>query len=220
MFVFKHLTQGYEHRRKDQQVVCTRRLLILSSWQYCSCLSSLFRCSALRNEAASFLLRLPLCATVPNSFIYVCAYDMCLCMRCKVHAYINQHVSELDFDITSLHAAQNVHTKRASSGWGLQGWHRQCRLFAQMATLTQRRKPKKPKHKGSRRHNAALQAACPCKARLGRPRQTWFRAEGRTSPRPAHFCCIPPASRCTGTSEALIQMYSIITICITIEIAL
>lgn len=164
-----------------------------------------------------------------SGFLYVrqCQTLLSVCVHmirafgCNVKStrILIQHVSELDFDITSFHAAQNVHTKRASSGWGLQGWHRQCRLFAQMATLTQR-KPKKPKHKGSRRHGAAPQAACTCKARLGGPCQTWFRAEGTTLPRPAHFCCIPPASRCTGTSEALIQMYSIITICITIEISL
>lgn len=39
-----------------------------------------------------------------------------------------------------------------------------------MATLTQR-KPKKPKHNGTRLYNAAPQGDCICKARLGRPQK-------------------------------------------------
>lgn len=78
------------------------------------------------------------------------------------------------------------------------GYTSQCRLFAQMATWTQR-KHKRAKHWESKLDNAATWGDCTCEPRLGRPRTPGRRESGQRAPhpRPTHFCYIPPVSRCT-----------------------
>lgn len=97
--------------------------------------------------------------------------------------------------------------------WGL---HRQYWLFAQMATLTHTKKTSPQNNNTGGPDSTTQPHKEPALVRTDwvDPESHIMRQKpkGMTTVIPAHFCCVPPASRCIWMSAAFIQMCSIITI--------
>lgn len=191
--IFKCQAERHGRRRKDQQVVCTNRELLIcpADWTF---LSSLIRPAAQRNGVFPFLLPL---LRWSQTF-----YCVCLSIS-KVRVCLPARVWRRGGVVRS--PCFMLH--KGYKPWPcLQEFNRQCKLLAQMAPQTQRNH-KNPQHRRPHPHIMHLRGHTEAVVIQGR-------GHNQTQPTPAlHAPALLPLSF-SDTLKHL--MLSIIHICITI----